>query len=182
MRADLEIRTIYLPPKGTAPIRFDGFAGDLLARESANEVALNPVDGRVVSAARARDLSPFFRWVESADFLHTGRWGGLVTRIAWFFFGAATASMSLTGVYLQVKKQARDHRRMPRAAVAISYACVLLILTISIQGAFSEIRSYGAYLGDRQSFPDIALGVRGFIAAWTLTLIVPLLLWARWVR
>ncbi|MFZ2029025.1 MAG: PepSY-associated TM helix domain-containing protein [Vitreimonas sp.] len=178
----LDIRTIYPPRKPSELVRLEGFSGDFLASENSNQVGLNPADGHMLFVTRARELPPYFRWVESVDMLHTGRWGGLATRIAWFIFGLAVASMSLTGAFLHVKRQARFDHRLPSIAVAIAYLCIILALGLSVRGAIAEIQSYGPYVGDGQQFPHVDASIIAFLSIWILTLVAPLAAWARWVR
>jgi uncharacterized iron-regulated membrane protein len=178
----LDIRTIYPPLKSSQLVRMEGLSGALLASENASQIGLSTRDGRVLFTTRPDALPPYFRWVESVDMLHTGRWGGLAARVAWFVFGVALASMGLTGAFLHVKRHSRPNLSVPRAAVAIAYVCIVLALAVSVRGASAEILSYGPYVGNAQVLPRIDAAIVVFLGAWTLTLIAPLLLWARWVR
>lgn len=100
---DLDMRTIWFPITSNDPIRIDGQTSALLVRDRANQIFLDPYDGEVLKVQRAENLSMYQRWEDTADPLHFGDFGGLLTKIIWSALGMALPIMILTGAYLSIR-------------------------------------------------------------------------------
>ncbi|MEM6633619.1 MAG: PepSY-associated TM helix domain-containing protein, partial [Bacteroidota bacterium] len=46
-----------------------------------------------------------------ADPLHFGYWGGLITKIIWFFGGLSISGLVLTGIWISLKRKVKDRQR-----------------------------------------------------------------------
>jgi uncharacterized iron-regulated membrane protein len=100
----LQIKVIWLPTKPGAPVQIQGQGAAWLIRDRANKVLLDPYSGEVLYHQRAQELGPLARWVDTADPLHFGNFGGLATKLVWFGFGLLLSLLMPTGVYLWTKR------------------------------------------------------------------------------
>lgn len=108
----LEIAAISLPSDPRGAVDFTGHANAWLVRPSANRVFLNPYDGSVMAIHKGEELPLIYRWVHTADPLHFGDFGGLVTKLIWFVFGLASSGLTLTGAYLWCKRSVRKAKEV----------------------------------------------------------------------
>lgn len=97
---ELDISLYRIPFQIDEPIVFYGQSDAVLVRDSANAVSLNPFTGEVMDKHTGADMGLIERWVHTADPLHFGTWGGIVTQILYFVFGLAISISVLTGVYI----------------------------------------------------------------------------------
>ena len=101
---ELDPVAVSFPTRVGAAARVQGRTADWLVRLRANAVWLNPTDASVLRVQRSTE-SPWLRYFNDlADPLHFGNFGGLVTKLIWFLFGALMTSLSLTGVWLTWKR------------------------------------------------------------------------------
>jgi len=107
----LEIATVYMPADADQPVRFTGHADAWLVRDRANNVFVDPYEASVMAVYKGESLPLAYRWVHTADPLHFGDFGGLISKLIWFVFGLASSGLTLTGAYLWFK---RNHRRARR--------------------------------------------------------------------
>lgn len=173
---ELELTQMYPPGGYYGPVAvFHGDDGSVLVRSPANVLVLNADDAAPVLVRSAADLGWPARWVDTADPLHFGNFGGLPIKTVWFLFGLLLSALCLTGAYLHVQRQRRHHDQVPRrTAVTVAYSISAMVLAIAIVGAAQEIGSYGD--------PQPPMGVWVFIAAWTIATASILIVWARKVR
>jgi uncharacterized iron-regulated membrane protein len=172
----LELTQMYTPGGYYGPVAiFHGEDASVLVRDRANVLVLKADDAAPMLVRSAVDLGWPARWVDTADPLHFGNFGGLLVKTLWFLFGLLLSALCLTGAYLHLQRQRRHHGEVARhTAVTTSYAVSALVLVIATVGAVQEIGSYGE--------PRPSAGVWLFIAAWTLTTAWILILWGRKVR
>jgi uncharacterized iron-regulated membrane protein len=74
--------------------------GDLTAnfvRPRANSVYIDPLNLRVLGSYKGEELGLHNRISEAADPLHFGYFGGLITKIIWFFLGISMTALSISG-------------------------------------------------------------------------------------
>jgi len=100
----LQIKAIFLPATRNAPVQIHGQAEAWLVRDRANKLLLDPYSGEVLFHQRATELSSLARWVDTADPLHFGNFGGLTTKLIWFAFGLILSLLMPVGVYLWSKR------------------------------------------------------------------------------
>lgn len=93
---------IYLPgaPGGTVTVQ--GQAGRPLMRDRANAVFLDPFDASVVAVRRSGESGALGWWVNAADALHFGYWGGLASKVLWALLGLCLPVLILSGAYLSL--------------------------------------------------------------------------------
>lgn len=183
-RPELTIQTVSLPDgEANDLIYFDGQGDDLLVRNRANKLYLNLHTGEVAASQDAGDLSLYWRWVDTADPLHFGDFGGLISKSVWFLFGILLSGLSLTGAYLQVQRQQRRGQDGYRSAIIAAYTVSILVLLTAAVGAWREIRDYGPVEAEgRHVWPEVPLAVVGFIVVWLASMLVILVLWVRKLR
>lgn len=81
----------------------------MVVRDRASKVWRDPRDGSVGDVQRTSDLNWLERWIDTADPVHFGTFGGLWSKAVWFVFGIGLSALALTGAYLQVQRQRRKH-------------------------------------------------------------------------
>jgi len=95
---------INLPSSANGTVMVEGSTGAPLQRPRANAVFLDPYDGAVVEVRRSREAGALSWWVDAADALHFGYWGGLTSKILWAVFGLALPVLVLSGAYLSWRR------------------------------------------------------------------------------
>lgn len=96
----LTVSRVLFPFPGMKAVGFQGEAGTMLVTEKANAVFVDPVSDTVTLKVVGGELSAHQRIAEMADPLHFGTFGGLVTKLIWFLFGAGLTALSVTGVMI----------------------------------------------------------------------------------
>lgn len=175
-RPDLEIRKIF--PDRNGYFYVVGQAEHVLVRDRANKLFLDPRDGRIVYEQKAEDLSPYWRWSNTADPLHFGTFGGLVSKLIWFVFGLGLAGLSLTGAWLHLKRRQRDdHGHVyRRGSVTVGFLSVMVPL-LSAPIPFVLLKRVGPLVDGVRVAPDIPTGVAAFIVSWVLMTLAIAVIW-----
>ena len=138
-------------------------------------LTLDAATGSAVLVRSAADLGWPARWVDTADPLNFGNFGGLLTKTLWFVFGLLLSALCLTGAYLHVQRQRRHNEQRPRSiAVASAYSVSGIVLMVAVAGAVQEINGYGG------PYPPVGIWV--LITAWTMATVSILLICARQLR
>lgn len=101
---DLDIRRVQYPFPGVGAVGFQGDAQSWLTTEKANAVWVDPDTSRVVARIEGKALSAHQRISEMADPLHFGTWGGLASKIAWFFCGCLLTGLAVTGIIIYASR------------------------------------------------------------------------------
>ncbi|MEM8497185.1 MAG: PepSY-associated TM helix domain-containing protein [Pseudomonadota bacterium] len=101
---ELKVKQVFMPGSAQGAAIVTGRNRDILIRDRANRVFLNPVNGDVIEVQRASDLAWTAYLNELADPLHFGYFAGLTTKLLWFVFGMILTSLSFTGVWLTWKR------------------------------------------------------------------------------
>ena len=175
---EIRINAVLLEGYEAGLVELHGQDGGVLVRDRAARVWIGSRSGEVLRVQRSGDLDAYERWIDMADPLHFGNFGGMASKTIWFLFGLGLSGLCLTGAYLQAKRQERQQggRRRPPiiAAYVVSVGCLLLA---SLFG-YREILSYGS----GGTPPTVPTGVTAFIAAWVTATLAALTLWMRWVR
>lgn len=107
---ELMIEHVSFPDDEEGAFTFQGQKDALLVRPRANSVWTAAIDGRVLLAADARDLSVHQRISEMADPLHFGNFGGYWTKIPWFLFGGLLTALSISGTALYSLRLLKSER------------------------------------------------------------------------
>ena len=77
----LRVAIIRLPASSKDVISVQGQTDAILVRDRANKVNFHPFSGELVSVQLAQDLSLARRWVDTADPLHFGNFGGMLIKL-----------------------------------------------------------------------------------------------------
>jgi uncharacterized iron-regulated membrane protein len=173
---DLKLTQMYTPGGYYGPVAvFHGDDASVLVRSRANVLVLNANDATPVLVRSAADLGWPARWVDTADPLHFGNFGGLLIKTLWFLFGLLLSALCLTGAYLHLQRQRRRNQHLERRTpVTIAHLISTLVLLIATIGAVQEIGGYGE--------PGPPTTVWIFIAAWSIVTASILTIWVRTVR
>lgn len=116
---DFTIRYIVLPTTLDAPVTIGGQAGAVLVRDRGNLVYVHPVSAQVLRIKDAAEVPVIERWIDTADPLHFGDFGGLAGKLTWFVFGLILSFLSFSGFWLMLRRArqgATPHRPVARPA------------------------------------------------------------------
>jgi len=174
----LDIRTVVLDQMEQGLFAVQGQDGAWLIRDRGARVWLDARDGSTIAIRRAGDLPPLHRWIETADPLHFGTFGGLWTKALWFVFGIGLSGMCLTGAYLQAKRQERHGVASRRIPVTAAYLATGFVLLAAAPFAREEMLRWGSD-GAMPELPRAAIGV---IAVWIGSTLAALGCWVKAVR
>jgi uncharacterized iron-regulated membrane protein len=174
----LEIRSVVLGEMPAGLFEVHGQDGAWLARDRGARVWLDARDGSTIAIRRAAGLRPLHRWIEMADPLHFGNFGGLVSKTIWFLFGVGLSGLCLTGAYLQAKRQQRHDPANRRAPITIAYIVTGATLLASIWFGYQEMLSYGK----EDHLPAVPLAAVLIVGLWLLSTVAAIAVWARTLR
>ena len=182
----LRVRSIWFPDEPDEPARINGQATAWLVRPRANHALVDPYTAEVLYHQTAPDLDPLSRWAEMADPLHFGNFGGLISKVIWFAFGALLSILMPTGAYLWVRRRsqmasatrkrlersqadpagvATTVRRETRRRVATGVALTAGIWGLAIYSTVVALADQLAESGQRYGWA--ALGNPGVIAVYS---------------
>jgi uncharacterized iron-regulated membrane protein len=94
----LQVANLWLPWEEGTAVSVSGQAGDLLVRERANSVEIDPVSGEVLRVNRVSGMGWKERWVHTADPLHFGGFAGLWSKLFWSASGLLLSALCFSGV------------------------------------------------------------------------------------
>ncbi|MEM6346771.1 MAG: PepSY-associated TM helix domain-containing protein [Bacteroidota bacterium] len=110
----LQIKTISPPSAMDRALYLTGTSEVPLVRYRANRVYLHPLDHEVLKVQEADKISTVTWLNDIADPLHFGYWGGLITKIIWFFGGLGISSLVLSGIWISLKRKVRNEVQAKR--------------------------------------------------------------------
>lgn len=96
----LEIRRVLYPFEGVSALGFQGDGNTVLVTEKANAVWIDIPTGTSRMTVVGENLSIHQRIAEMADPLHFGTFGGMITKLIWFVFGAGLTALAVTGLMI----------------------------------------------------------------------------------
>ncbi|MEQ9557382.1 MAG: PepSY domain-containing protein [Rhodospirillales bacterium] len=180
----LDIAAVTLPRRLADPVIFQGQAEAWLVRARANQVHMNPYTGDILTIRRATDLDAFDRWVETADPLHFGIWGGLATRIIWLITGLLLSGGILAGMYGMWLRRRANQRSRPRPWTALAAILpTVAVIAAAIQGtlAYGLAQQHRAQIMSETlaPVPDLAPGFILLIILFGILSIWPAAFWVR---
>lgn len=154
-------------------LEVQGQDGSVLVRDRAAKAWVNAYTGEVLGVQRASELSAYQRWIETADPLHFGDFGGLISKSIWFVFGLALSGLCLTGAYLQARRQ--QLRRFPkhRLPIVLAYAASVAVVGLTAVYGVKELLSYDSGGG----WPAITVFQAGVIGLWIASTFAALSVW-----
>lgn len=100
----LAITAVALPYEAGEPVVVQGHWQAALVRERADAVFIDPVTSQIVGTRTAHEMGAGERIVHTADPLHFGTFGGLVTRLIWALFGLMLTGLAASGAYIYAKR------------------------------------------------------------------------------
>lgn len=105
------VADMNIPANYDSPVYLRGKSDVPLVRQRANRVYVNPYNYEVVKVQNAKKISNTMWLNDIADPLHFGYWGGLVTKVIWFFMGLGVSSLVLTGIWITLKRKALQRKK-----------------------------------------------------------------------
>jgi uncharacterized iron-regulated membrane protein len=167
---ELQIRTVGLPEGSYwgRVVYLDGQATGWLVRDRSNRVLMDPATAEIRYRQSSESIGWPARWIDTADPLHFGNFGGLGIKLLWFGFGLLLSGLCLTGTYLHVQRlrSSGAQRARTRGATSANVIWVALLIGAGVLGIIS-LGDYRA--GDAlDSQLDIAPAVAAFLIAWTV--------------
>ncbi|NJO33303.1 MAG: PepSY domain-containing protein [Rhodospirillales bacterium] len=100
----LAITAVYLPYEPGNPVIVQGQWQAWLVRERTNAVFIDPASDQVLGTRVAHHMGVGERIVHTADPLHFGTFGGLITKLIWVVFGLLLTGMAASGAYIYAKR------------------------------------------------------------------------------
>jgi uncharacterized iron-regulated membrane protein len=187
-RPDLDITVIgfdWGDDKHGPTLYINGQSHHWLVRDRANQITLDSRTGEVLYNQNASDYPLYWRWSDTADPLHFGDFGGLISKIIWFIFGVILSGIILTGTWLHAKrlvreKEGRRRNRWPGTlpAAMASLAVVAASFPFGIQATRDY---YGAQVDGIKVLPELASGVFLVIVLWIVSTLAIIALWCFWL-
>jgi uncharacterized iron-regulated membrane protein len=134
----LEPRELWFPIEPDESLAVLGQESAMLVRDRANGVDVDPFTGEILAVHQAKGSGALSRWTHTADPLHFGDFGGLVSKLVWTLFGVLLCLTAASGAFVHLHRTtfaARDVAgglpgRRPRLARGLSQAW------IAINGSF----------------------------------------------
>lgn len=181
VRPDLEVRRIIPPGAsfGDALIA-EGQAEHVLVRDRINHVVVHAADGTVLAQRSGSDAGLYERWVHTADPLHFGDFGGLVSKLIWFVFGLLLSGLALTGTYLHARRLAREaggdaRARWPGTLAAIVISLFVVVAMVPL--GLVRLHLAGPIVDGVRELPSLAPGVSAVLVSWSVLTLLIIALW-----
>lgn len=100
----LQITAVALPYSDGDPVVVQGQWDAALVRERTNAAFIDPETGALLRTRIAHRMPTGERWVHTADPLHFGNFGGLLTKLLWVAFGLALTLLAASGAIIHGKR------------------------------------------------------------------------------
>lgn len=149
---NFEITNITMPRNQSTPYYVVGQTDALLVRDRSNHVFIDPVTGDVLRVQKTADQTAFERWIDMADPLHFGTFGGsgvsgLIVKSIWFVFGLAMCGLTATGIVIFIKRinNRRDTSKTSAVLGSFKYVTLLILLIPLTVGTLKVMDAYGAF-------------------------------------
>ncbi len=179
-RPDLNINRVTLNRGGYVYII--GQAGHMLVRNRANKLFIDPTTGTIVYNQHAGQLDAYWRWSNTADPLHFGNFGGLVTKLIWFVFGLLLCGLSLSGAWLHLKRHQKKHKGHARKGTVWATRLSVAVVVITLLHAVLRIPAFGPPGGGLLNLQGVHPATGIFMLVWTAVTVGICLYWAWCVR
>ncbi|MEM1134421.1 MAG: PepSY-associated TM helix domain-containing protein [Bacteroidota bacterium] len=108
---NLSVKDILPPLNVNTPIYLTGISDIPLVRNRANRVYIHPITYEVIKVQKAKESNTITWLNDIADPLHFGYWGGLITKIIWFFAGLGISGLVLTGIWISLKRKVKSEKQ-----------------------------------------------------------------------
>lgn len=170
VRPDLQIRTVSTAFSHEGVFYANGQTDHFLLRDRANQIHLDARTGEILFDQNASHYPLYWRWSDTADSLHFGNFGGLASKLVWFFFGLLLSGLILTGTYLHAQRLAREvvggkGHRWPGTGAALLAS--VLLLAVAVPFGLEQARNvYGPTVEGIPQLPTLAPGVKVVMYSW----------------
>jgi uncharacterized iron-regulated membrane protein len=158
---DFQIRGVATGIMEHSAVRFYGEAPVTLARDSDNEVHLDPYSGEIILLEKVAAMSPARRLDVASYPLHFGRFGGWATKIIWTVAGLAISGGIFAGSViwcLRMRREGAGFFQRKRGWAIASIALNLFIIGLASISTFAFI---GAQIGgSKGTSTRHSLGIR----------------------
>ncbi|WP_372089217.1 PepSY-associated TM helix domain-containing protein [Tistrella mobilis] len=181
----LVVTTIMPPRRPGHPLVLAGRGDGVLLRDGTEGVALDPTTGAVLQIRDAAGLTLLQRWVNTADPLHFGTFGGVATRILWLVAGLLTSAGILAGLIgawlrLDRRQAGGPPGRARMGALATILPCLgLLLAAIHGSWVYGVVAARPKLLPGEIASIGLAPGEMAILAMILAALVAPLPLWLR---
>jgi uncharacterized iron-regulated membrane protein len=170
------VRAISFGEPGSGVLEFHGQDGGWLVRDRAARVWFDLAKGEVIARQRVADLTLYERWIDTADPIHFGSFGGLATKGIWFLAGLGLSALCLSGARIALRDAPQS---TARTSTRLAYAVTLAVLAAASVAGASEIRGY-AKGGD--AWPPTSNATVVVISLWIASTAAALAWWMRRCR
>ena len=167
------VRAISFGDASSGIVELHGQDGAWLVRDRAAKVWVALASGDVLARQRVADLTPYERWIDTADPLHFGNFGGLATKALWFLAGLGLSALCLSGARLAMRDASPASAS---ASIRVAYAITLAVLVAAAVAGAREVRGYG---GGGDAWPPVPSGVVLVIALWLASTCAALAWWMK---
>lgn len=155
-------------------LEVQGQDGSLLVRDRGAKAWVNAYTGEVMGAQRPSELTLYQRWIETADPLHFGDFGGMLSKSIWFVFGLGMSGLCLTGAYLQAKRQQLRGIERYRTPIVVAYGATVAVLGLAAVYGVKELLTYES----GAAVPSVTIGQAAFIGLWLVSTLAAMSIWA----
>lgn len=136
----LDVRSMAISTGDRPTLTLRGQADAWLVRDAANSVRVSPYTARVERVTLAQGLHPIARWGHTADPLHFGTFGGVLTKVIWFAAGIFSSLAILLGVRVwYLRSVPQPGLGAKPASVLASVGVTLAVLSLSLFGCIVNI-------------------------------------------
>ncbi|MEM6722619.1 MAG: PepSY domain-containing protein, partial [Bacteroidota bacterium] len=108
---NLKIKDILPPVNPQSPVYINGKTDVALVRNRANRVYVHPTTYEVLKVYKANAANTVTWLNDIADPLHFGYFGGLLTKLIWFFGGLGISFLVGTGIWISLKRKVKDAQK-----------------------------------------------------------------------
>jgi uncharacterized iron-regulated membrane protein len=136
----LDVNSIAISTGDRKALTLTGSSDAWLVRDAANSVRIDAYSGMVERVTLAQGLHPVARWAHTADPLHFGTFGGVVTKVIWFAAGVFASIAILMGIRVWYMRSVPAPGLAARpASVLASGGITIVVLAVSIYGCVVNI-------------------------------------------
>lgn len=106
--AGLKIGNIVPPNDPTQAIYIQGISNVPLVRNRSNRVYIDPTNYHMIGIQRAENINKVMYLNDIMDPLHFGYWGGLYSKVLWFFGGIIISFLIISGAWVATKRLLKE--------------------------------------------------------------------------
>lgn len=143
----LTVGRISIPQQKDEPIYITGKSDVPLVRKRANRVFIHPLTYEVVGVQNANDINTTTWLNDIADPLHFGYFGGLTTKILWFFGGLGITFLVGSGIWISLKRKVKNIKKAKAQRLGgWKYPNLIIVFLMFVSMYISLFNHYAAPL------------------------------------